>query len=87
MADGDHSLGGLKRGRSPSTSRSGRLHKRRNDELESPKSDVTPIGTPEGASISDLTISIRDMQLVETPRAQNHTRNQKGSAGKEAVQQ
>ena len=72
MADSDHSPGGLKRGRSPSTSRSGRLHKRRSDERESLTSDVTPIVTPEGAAIGDLTVSIRGIQLDETPKAWRH---------------
>ena len=56
MPDSDHSPGGLKRGRSPSTSHSGRLHKGHNDESESLTGDITPIVTPEGAAIGNLTV-------------------------------
>ena len=57
MAEGHRSLRRTKR-RSPSASRSGRLHKRRNDEHESPESDITPKGTPEDRTIGELTIAL-----------------------------
>ena len=69
MAEGHHSLRRTKRRRSPSASRSGRLHKRRNDEHESPESDITPKGTPEDHTIGELTVAVRDIHLEDTPRA------------------
>ena len=50
MADGDHSIGQLKRERSPGALHSGRLHKCCIDDCEYPKSDITP----EGATTDDL---------------------------------
>ena len=72
MAEGHHSLRRTKRGRSPSASRSERLHKCRNDEHESPKSDITPKGTPEDITIRELTVAVRDIKLEDTPRAWRH---------------
>ena len=68
MAGSEHSLGRLKRERSPSASHSGRVHKRRIDDCDSPKSDVTPGGT----TIDDLTASVRGIQLEGKPRAWRH---------------
>ena len=72
MAEGHHSLRQTKRGRSPSASQSERLHKRRNDEHESLKSDITPKGTPEDITIGELTVAVWDIQLEDTPRAWRH---------------
>ena len=68
MAEGHHSLRRTKRRRSPSASRSERLHKRRNDEHESSESDI-PKGTPEDRTIGELTVAVRGIHLEDTPRA------------------
>ena len=52
MADGDRSLGQLKRERSPGALHSGRLRKCRIDDCEYPNI------TPEGATTDDLTVSL-----------------------------
>ena len=67
MAERHHSLRWTKRRRSPSASQSERLHKRRNNEYESPKSDITPKGTLEDITIGELTVAVRDIQLEDTP--------------------